>query len=292
MTEQKNGGNIMDDYTQITITAPEESSCIVEAALTLNRVSGWMDETANGLRRTTFYVPMDESGRAKAGAVIDALRGHDEISHETGVLKGADWENDWKKNFKPKKIGGIIVTPPWENPVAENGEKIIVIEPGMAFGTGDHATTSLCIELTQKYVQKGFSFLDLGTGSAILSMTAALAGAGRTTGIDNDPVAVAEARKNLERMGLQDRIEILEGDAEKETAGEYDVTAANLFLHQVSNILSSGLPFLKKGGVFIGSGITVDQRPAAEEAVRNSVLEMLEVREEGLWIAFAARKTI
>lgn len=279
----------MDDYTRVTITASLQDACIAEAALSVSRVSGWLEESEGEKKVLTFYLPIDESGEKKLESVMEELKGCP-CSIDKGVLKGIDWENDWKKNFKAKKIKDIIVTPPWDPVEPSEGEQVIVIEPGMAFGTGDHATTSLCIELTQKYAKNGSSYLDLGTGSAILSMAAALCGAGRITGIDNDPVAVAEAKSNLVRMNLSDRIEIIEGDAEEELSGQYDVVAANLFLHQVSNIISGGLPFLKDGGVFIGSGITVDQRPAAEEAVKNSCLEMIEVREEGLWIAFAARK--
>ena len=278
------------DYTTIKIETSIQDSCITEEFLYLAGISGWLEEEKDDQKIITIYLPQDESGESKLKLISEGLKNIDSKTNKT-ILKAEDWENDWKKNFKAIKIGKIIITPPWETPKAENSEKIITIEPGMAFGTGDHATTSACIELIQKYLKKDMSMIDLGTGSAILSMVGALIGGKQITGIDNDPIATTEAKRNLERMNLSKEIEIITGDAMTDVHGQYDLAVANLFLHQVKDIIKSNLPYLKKDGFFIGSGITIDQEEEAKKAVAESEnFEMLEVLEKGLWIAFVAKK--
>ena len=278
------------DYTTIKIETSTKDSCIIEEFLYLTGISGWLEEENGDKKAITFYLPQDESGELKLKIISESLKNIDSKTNKT-ILKAEDWENDWKKNFKAIKIGKIIITPPWESPKAEKGEKIIIIEPGMAFGTGDHATTSSCIELIQKYLKKDMSMIDLGTGSAILSMVGALIGGKKITGIDNDPIATTEAKRNLERMNLTKEIQIITGDAMTDVEGQYDLAVANLFLHQVKDIIKSDLPYLKKDGLFIGSGITIDQEEEAKKAVDESEnFEMIEVLEKGLWIAFVAKK--
>lgn len=278
------------DYTTIKIETSIKDSCITEEFLYLAGISGWLEEENGDKKTITIYLPQDESGELKFKTISEGLKNIESKTDKT-ILKAEDWENDWKKNFKALKIGKIIITPPWENPIAENDEKIITIEPGMAFGTGDHATTSSCIELIQKHLKKDMSMIDLGTGSAILSMVGALIGGKRITGIDNDPIATTEAKRNIERMNLSKEIEIITGDAMTDVHDQYELAVANLFLYQVKDIIKSGLPCLKKGGIFIGSGITIDQEEEAKEAVdRSENFEMIEVLEKGLWIAFAAKK--
>ncbi|MBR0518941.1 50S ribosomal protein L11 methyltransferase, partial [bacterium] len=117
------------DYTTIKIETSLNDSCITEEFLYLAGISGWLEEE-NGDRKTiTFYLPQDESGELKLKIISEGIKNIDSKTNKT-ILKAEDWENDWKKNFKAIKIGKIIITPPWENPKAENGEKIITIEPG------------------------------------------------------------------------------------------------------------------------------------------------------------------
>lgn len=279
------------DYNKATITAAEKNIEAIEAALTLSQINGWEETGKNGTVEIIFYFTQDTCGEEKFNSAIERLKEIPNVKINRSVLKGEDWENGWKKNFKPKKIGKIIVTPPWEHPTSKLDEHIISIEPGMAFGTGEHATTSLCIELIQKYIKKGWNMIDLGTGSAILSMTGALLGANRTVGIDNDPEAAAEASENIKKMRLSDKINIIIGDAQKDVEGTFDIAAANLFLCQVISLIRDGLPFLNKEGIFIGSGITSDQTQEIETAINQSgFLKLLEIKREGLWIAFAAEK--
>lgn len=280
------------DYNSTEIMAAAADKAAVEGILQRNYIGGWIDDSSDACTRLRFYLPQDSAGESLLKTILKETEEQVPEARITGsVLKSEDWEHTWKRNFTTKKLGSIVVTPPWENYEPESGEQAIVIEPGMAFGTGDHATTSLCILLIQKYLNSGDSLVDLGTGSAILAMAASLLGAGKILAVDNDPVATAEASENLKKMNLAGKnIEIVTGDATEKIEGLFDMAAANLFLNQVSAILSEGCPCLKPGGIFIGSGITLAQKPQAEAAVKSAGFTLMEMMEEGQWIAFAARK--
>ncbi len=277
------------DYYTLVVECPINKCAPTEAILLLNFISGWSDENISTGKRFTFFLPYDKTGEERLKAIKEQLKSENLSLTET-ILKGEAWEETWKKNFKTRKIEEIVVTPPWEPYTPKGKEQVIVIEPGMAFGTGDHATTALCIKLLQKFTKQGNKVLDLGTGSGILAMTASLLGSGETLGIDNDSIAVAEAIENTKKMKLEDKVQIELRDAHESIAGEYDIICANLFMHQIDNILKSKVPFLKKGGIFIGSGITAEQSEFAQKSIDENGFESLEFLTENNWIAFAARK--
>ncbi len=277
------------NYYTLTVTSSTEQLPIVEAILELNLISGWTEETAGAEKVITFYLPQDNSGSERIKSISGSLKTNGLELSQTELL-GEEWEHTWKKNFKTRKLENIVVTPPWLEYKPSGEEKVIIIEPGMAFGTGDHATTALCILLLQKYQKPGDSVIDLGTGSGILAMASHLLGAADVMGIDNDSVAVTEALENLRKMNLSEKVRIELGNAHEEIKGIYDVVCANLFLHQVESILKTKAPFLKTGGIFIGSGITAEQSEAAVRAIEENGFELIEIAKENLWIAFAARK--
>lgn len=278
------------DYYELTVECNSTEHPIVEALLEVNLIKGWTEEDTKSGKKLIFYLPQDITGEERIKSISKELS-KEGLSLLQTILKGEEWEHTWKKNFKTRQLEKIIVTPPWLPYTPKDGEYVIEIEPGMAFGTGDHATTALCILLLQHYQKKGQSMLDLGTGSGILAMASKLLGAQKVVGIDNDSIAVTEAIENLKKNNLYGKVDITLGNAHEEIKGDYDVICANLFLHQVESILKSGIPYLKNGGIFIGSGITSEQREKAEKCVIESGFELLEVRQEGMWIAFAATES-
>ena len=279
------------DYYVIKLECKNENYPIAQAILEFNLITGWTEEDTVSGKQITFYLPKDEAGKTKLDEISKRLIS-EKIDFSEDILKGEDWEHTWKLNFKTRKLENIIVTPSWLPYSPKDDEKIIEIEPGMAFGTGDHATTALCILLLQKYQITNANMLDLGTGSGILAMASSLIGGGTVIGIDNDSIAVTEANQNLIKNKLEDKITIKLGNAFEEISGEFDMVCANLFLHQVESLLKSNMPFLKQEGIFIGSGITAEQKPLAEKAISESNFELLEIIQEGLWIAFAAVKKL
>jgi ribosomal protein L11 methyltransferase len=274
----------MEDYLQVEITASAALHPYIEHLLLDHQIHGWVDHEGG----PTFYLPDGEEGRTILGDLEEHLPAG--ASMATSLLNGEEWEHSWKKYFKLQKIGSFVIKPTWEAYEPSPREIVIEMDPGMAFGTGDHPTTALCLELLLHYMKKGCRVLDLGTGSGILAIAAAYLEAGEVVGLDNDPLALKVARENLERLHLTHAVKLLHDDAETFNAGSFDIITANIFLRENLSIIRSGIPFLKKGGIFIGSGITVDQMKDAEEALADSALRLLGVHRRELWGAFAAEK--
>ncbi len=210
------------------------------------------------------------------------------LSVTTQQVPGQDWSETWKKYYKPFRAGKhLVIRPSWEPWQAREGDLVIQIDPGMAFGTGTHETTALCVELIEKYYREG-SFLDLGCGSGILSLCAAALGARDVTGVDIDPDAVLCAEENVRKNGMEDRIIIREGDLMKGLDRRFDAVAANI-LAPILCILCPALPAaMNPGGLFICSGILTEQAQSVLDAMTAAGLRVLERRDRGDWTAFAA----
>ncbi|MDO4868890.1 MAG: 50S ribosomal protein L11 methyltransferase [Bacillota bacterium] len=203
----------------------------------------------------------------------------------------ADWKDKWKENFKPVKVTDrIVVKPTWEEYEAKAGELILQIDPGMAFGTGTHETTSLCMKLLEKYMGENDAVLDVGCGSGILSIAAALLGSRSVLGIEIDEDAVKVAGENVDLNGVSDSVRVQQGDLTKGIDFKADLIVANLMHHLVMELARDAADHLADGGVFISSGILLEKKEQVENAVREAGFEILEIPEDGEWCAIAARK--
>lgn len=210
---------------------------------------------------------------------------------EADVVDDEDWKDKWKENFKPSRITGrIVVKPTWEDYDPRPEDLVIEIDPGMAFGTGTHETTRLCMNLIEKYAGPGDSLLDVGCGSGILSIGGALLGAGRVLGMEIDPDAVSVARENVKLNGVSDRVEIRAGDLTEGVEEEFDLAAANLMADLVIRLAADCGRHLREEGVFISSGILIEKKDIVEQALREAGFTILEIPEDGEWCAIAARK--
>ena len=204
-----------------------------------------------------------------------------------------DWAESWKKFFYPRKISDrFVIKPTWREYQANPGETILEIDPGMAFGTGTHPTTRLCIQLMEAYLKPGDTFLDVGTGSGILMIAADRLGAGHLTGIDKDEDAVAIAIENLTQNQIApEKYAVKSGHLADKVSGKYDFIAANI-LTEVILILLADIPaLLKSDGIFICSGIIGDKRQWVMDEMVKRGLAVYETRAEEDWIAFAAGLT-
>jgi ribosomal protein L11 methyltransferase len=183
-----------------------------------------------------------------------------------------------------------VVKPTWREYTPESDEIVIELDPGMAFGTGTHPTTSLCATLIEKYLKKGDHFLDVGTGSGILMITAARLGADRVCGIDKDETAVKIAAANLKLNSIQPRkFQVTAANLVDETRDTYDMIAANIFTHIILNLLTDIKRVLNPGGMFICSGIIDKNTDQVTAALRDIGFETVEIAAEEGWVAITSK---
>ena len=200
-----------------------------------------------------------------------------------------DWINNWKQYFKPIPVGEkLLIRPIWEEAYEAAGRTVLHLEPGLAFGTGTHETTRLCLELLERYVKPGEDFLDVGCGSGILSVAALLLGAKTAVGIDIDPLAVKTAVENAKQNGVGERFSGICGNLADEVKVAYPVVAANIVADAIIALSKDAKKFLTQDGVYIVSGI-IDTREPDVLAALESDFEIIERKEERGWVAMALK---
>lgn len=210
---------------------------------------------------------------------------------EAETVDDEAWKDKWKENFHPMALTEtIVVKPTWEGYDPAPGEKVIEIDPGMAFGTGSHETTRLCMQLMEKYASGG-RLLDVGCGSGILAIGGALLGFDEVLGIEIDPDAVDVARENLQLNHVDDRVKVQQGDLAEGLDLTADMVVANLMADLVIRLAEDCGRHLTEGGLFISSGILVEKRDEVAKAIEAAGFEIVEIAEEGEWCAIAAGKT-
>jgi ribosomal protein L11 methyltransferase len=201
-----------------------------------------------------------------------------------------DWAEAWKEHFWPEKITEtIVVKPSWREYSAEPGDIVLEIDPGMAFGTGTHPTTALCIRMIQSHLNAGDAFLDVGTGSGILMIAAAKLGAGSVYGVDNDEVAVTVAKKNLTANRIPG-FSLSTANLVDGVDRRFDVVTANILAEVIIVLLPDVTTVLRENGVFICSGIITAKRDAVLSGLHEQGLEVIAVLEQEGWVAIAARR--
>lgn len=222
-----------------------------------------------------------------------------ECSIEESQTEDVDWINNWKKYFHQFYVDDILIIPSWEKVKPEDEDKMIVhIDPGTAFGTGMHETTQLCIRQLRKYVTKDTRILDVGCGSGILGMLALKFGANYSVGTDLDPCAIDATYENMEENGIsKDQYEVMIGNiiddkSVQDTVGyeKYDIVVANILADVLVPLTPVIVNHLKKGGIYITSGIIDDKEETVVEAVKKAGLEVLEVTYQGEWVSVTAKK--
>ena len=200
-----------------------------------------------------------------------------------------DWLNNWRKFFKPMPIGEkLLINPSWYTDTDPEGRAVLNIDPGLAFGTGKHETTRLCLETLERYIKGGETVLDVGCGSGILGIAAVLLGAESAFGVDIDEVAVRTANENAVLNHVGDRFSAIAGDLVDKVQGKYDIVVANIVADAIIALSASVKAFMKPDSVYIVSGI-IDTRA---DDIKNAVRDSFEIAEEitkGGWYCFVLK---
>ena len=202
-----------------------------------------------------------------------------------------NWAENWKKSFKPLRLGKhMLIKPGWCDCAVEPGDKVIEIDPGMAFGTGTHETTGMCVELVEKYVQPGSTAIDVGTGTGILAIAAAHMGAKDVLAIDIDRVAVRVAAENVRINGFEGTIRCVAGDLLENVEEQADVVIANIIADVIIMMAQPVRAHIADGGRFICSGISSERKQDVLDALDAAGYTVLDVLERGGWCAIACDK--
>ncbi len=206
--------------------------------------------------------------------------------------RNEDWENNWKQYFHPIPVGEkLLIRPTWEDEYDAGDRKVLNIEPGLAFGTGTHETTRLCLQTLEKYIKDGTTVLDIGCGSGILSLAALLLGAAQVTGVDIDALAVKTAQENGEANGFKEpEYKILQGNLTDKVEGKFDVVVANIVADVIIMFCKDVASFMKEDAVFITSGIIDTREQDVIDAFGKYGFEIKARHTEGGWVCFECKK--
>ena len=259
-----------------------------------------LEQKMKGASRVTFYLSADEEGFAKMGEVRIALQALKESREDCGSLlmtmddlQDADWGNNWKQYYKPMEIGErLLVIPQWEE--ADCGERVpLILDPGLTFGTGSHATTQLCLTALEKAVRGGEKVLDLGCGSGILSIAALKLGAASAVAVDIDDKCLDVAYENAALNGIgKDTYTVKVGDVlgdealRAELGGGYDIVLANIVADVIIGLAPMVRSLLAPGGLFLCSGIIDDRAEEVAGKLREAGLQIAETRSADGWFAY------
>ena len=256
-----------------------------------------------GVSRVTFYLERNEAALDVIARVRMAMSDLKKARPECGPLlltidnvADADWENNWKRFYKPMEIGErLLVVPQWEE-ARDDGRVKLVLNPGLTFGTGSHATTRLCLQALDKYIRGGEKILDLGCGSGILSIAALVLGAREAFACDIDEKCVDVAYENAALNGVgRDRYTVRWGDVltdkalQAEFGGGYDMVVANIVADVIMGLSDKVRPFLKEGGLFLCSGIIDDRAEEVFTKLRADGWTVIEQHDSEGWYSFLCR---
>lgn len=255
------------------------------------------DFPAEGVR-VKGYFPSDERDSEMIFSIRDEVIGLSEFGLDPGageiLLTERDeeeWANAWKQYYHPVQISErITICPTWETYEPKEGEQVIQLDPGMAFGTGTHATTSLCLRLLEKHLQPGETVIDVGCGSGILAIAAVKLGSDHVLALDLDPVAVEVSQENVRVNHVADRVEVRRNDLLKGIDKTCDLIVSNILAEVILLFIQDAYRLLPENGRFIVSGIIQDKEDAVYQELRKQGFTIVDQWQEQDWVAFAAVK--
>jgi ribosomal protein L11 methyltransferase len=240
-----------------------------------------------------IYVNPEENP-LEAVAYIEERLGVCGIENEIKIsdCRVEDWQNNWKQYFKPMPIGEkLLIRPLWENEFDAQGRRVLNIEPGLAFGTGSHPTTKLCLETLENYVNESSRVLDIGCGSGILSIASLLLGAESAFGVDIDSLAVKTAKQNALENGFDEpRFTVVQGDLSDKVSGKFNIVVANIVADIIIQFNTQVGDFLTDDGYYITGGIIESREGDVLASFEENGFRVLERRENNGWLVFVLAK--
>ncbi len=302
------------EWTDITITVPQKYADTAEAIATMVANGGIYIEDYSDLEQQAWeiahvdlieqdlldqprdvvkvhmYLAPDENLAEVLPLFRERLDASGiEYTLSTTGVEQEDWQNAWKKYYHAMDIGQrLAIVPGWEE--YQTDRTVITMDPGMAFGTGTHETTSLCLEVLDARIKGGERMLDIGTGSGILAIAALKLGAAEAEGVDIDPMCVRTAGENAQRNGVQDRFKVLVGDLSDKASGVYNIITANIVASAILSLAPHVPALMAPGAVFIASGIIDTRKEEVLEGLRAAGLDSFEVHEKRGWVCIVCRK--
>lgn len=213
-----------------------------------------------------------------------------ELSVSKNLVDDEDWVNNWKQYYKPIQEGRVTIVPEWIDYKAKDGEYIVKIDPGMAFGTGEHESTKMCLMLLQALGIEDKTVIDVGTGSGILALASAKLGAKSVEAYDIDDNAVKSAKENCVLNGLEDKIYVANANLLDKTTGKFDIVLANITADVLITLSKSLGDYMKKDGIVIISGIILKREEDVRKAFEDNGFKVLERINMGEWVAFKLTK--
>lgn len=248
------------------------------------RILVYFDETQN---------IEDMTGKIEAFIKEAELVSKEDIDISHKIIEESDWENEWKKHFHSFRVSDtFVIVPSWEIDEYEYREKdrLIKLDPGMAFGTGDHPTTGMCLKFIERTVKPGHSVIDVGTGSGILSIASHMMGAASVKATDIDELSIKVAYENFVINDCDQAIQLETADLLKEEEGRYDIVIANILAHIIEEMIEDAYDKLNEKGRFIASGIIAEKRGEITGKMTGAGFNVVEVLEEDGWVSILAEK--
>ena len=239
------------------------------------------------------FPPIFESIRNTLSRLSSVESGLGSLRLETRTVADEAWKDVWKKYYKPFHVSPhLVIKPTWEEFIPGPGDKIIEIDPGMAFGSGTHETTSMCLSLLEDVITGSESVIDVGTGSGILAIGAALFGAGNVLAIDIDPDAVRVAAENVKHNQVDNTVTVRQGNLLDHVDAVCDICVANIISDVIIAFAAPLREHIRPGGLFICSGIVSSRAEEVCQALESAPYEILRRVDKGEWTAFLARRNI
>ena len=283
-------------YTEVTILTHHEAvEGLTDVLLSLG-AKGVAEERRPLNVRLIAYLPEDEKLEERVRTIRHRLSVLEREGLRIGPgtvglrkLEAQAWSEAWKDQFGIARIApNLVLVPSWEEYEPAEGESVVVLEPGVAFGTGGHATTRLCMRALVEHMRPGDRVADVGCGSGVLAVTAALLGARQVIATDNDTAALPVARANARRNAVEDQIRLLEADLLPVPSDPFDVIVCNITADEVIRLTERFPGLLSRGGRFIASGFLTTTLPRVEDTLSRSGLQVLETPGEEGWAACIA----
>lgn len=283
LTVLNHDGMFIEDYSDLMDNEAVKQTNLVEKDL--------LDKIQNDPILHLYISPASNLTEVSQTAQALLQQNGIQFSMEIHEIPDKNWNEEWMKYYKPVHITDhLTIVPQWIEYQPKENEKIVLLDPGAAFGTGTHETTKLCLSVLDSIIRKDNTILDIGTGSGILAITALLLGAKSADAIDIDPLSVKAAKENAKLNHIDEYLTVRLGNLLDQVKGQYDVITANIVADVIISLLADIKPFMKPNGVLILSGIIREREADVLDALDQYNYSIAEKHQDGEWIAFVVKK--